>query len=254
MKKEEKKIIQDILDLYKRETAKECYEINFIEGEPDILDDKICGNPYIPIGEEYPKDKKGNNLLLLLQVNLKNINLDNFPKKGILEIFTSPNMISNLEYVVKLYEEGKEYIKDLPKIDKSKYLCKVNNKIKLTKTEDYMSNMDYRYPETIIKVLNKMTKENYKNVEEAEKKLEINIFNFEKKIPKIDISLGGYPDFTQDDPRPFSDGKEECLFKLDSNARKDIRIGDSGILYCFISKKDLKDGNFDNVYLSWDCL
>jgi len=251
--KNDKNIIQKILDLYKKETSKICYEIILEEEEPDILDDKICGKPYIPIGEEYPKDKKGNNLALLLQVNLKNIELKNFPKTGILEIFTSSVMCSDLEYQVKCYEEGKEYQEELPEIDKSKYLCKVNNKIKLRKTVDYMSNIDYRYPKTILKVLNEMTKSNFRNIEEAEKNLKINIFDFEKKIPKLDISLGGYPDFTQDDPRPLN-GREECLFKLDSNARKDIRIGDSGILYSFISKKDLKKGNFNDVYLSWDCL
>lgn len=110
-------IIQKILDLYKKETSKQCYEIILEEEEPDILDDKICGKPYIPIGEEYPKDKNGNNLVLLLQVNLKNIELENFPKNGILEIFTSPIMLSDLEYKVKCYEEGKEYQKKLTNLN-----------------------------------------------------------------------------------------------------------------------------------------
>ena len=175
-KKADNDIIQKILDLYKKETSRQCYEIILEEEEPDILDDKICGKPYIPIGEEYPKDKKGNNLTLLLQVNLKNIELESFPKNGILEIFTSSEMRSDLEYKVICYEEGKEYQKDLPEIDNSKYLCKVNNKIKLRKTVDYMSNIDYRYPETILKVLNEMTKSNFQNIDDAEKDLKIRYF------------------------------------------------------------------------------
>ena len=71
-KKNDNNIIQKILDLYKKETSKQCYELILEEEEPDILDDKKCGKPYTPIGEEYPKNKKGNNLALLLQVNLKN--------------------------------------------------------------------------------------------------------------------------------------------------------------------------------------
>lgn len=251
MKKE--KIINEILELYKKETAKECYEIIFVNGEPDILDDKLCGKPYIPVGEEYPKDKNGNNLLLLLQVNLKNIKLENFPKSGILEIFTSPDMNDTLEYVVKCYEEGKEYQKDLPEIDMSNYLCEKHNKIKLKKATDYMSNMDYRYENTLIKILNKISKSKFESIGEAEEHLNIDIYKFEEKIPKLNITLGGYPDFTQEDPRPFMDGKEECLFKLDSNAREDIHIGDCGILFSFISRKDLNNGNFNDVYLSWDC-
>ncbi len=77
-----------VVEKFKEATEKECYKVLLLEDAPGIMDDKIGGQPYLPIGEEYPKDKDGNFMPLLLQVNLKNVDLANFPKKGILEIFT----------------------------------------------------------------------------------------------------------------------------------------------------------------------
>ena len=69
-------------------TRRECYEIQAIEGEtPGILDDKLGGKPYLPIGIEWPKDSNNMDMSLLLQINLRNIKLDGFPTSGILEIF-----------------------------------------------------------------------------------------------------------------------------------------------------------------------
>lgn len=80
-------IFKKVIEKFKEVTLKECYKIECIDGEPTILDDKIAGTPYFPIGEEYPLDKDGNPMALLLQVNLKNIDLEKYPKKGILEVF-----------------------------------------------------------------------------------------------------------------------------------------------------------------------
>ena len=107
---------QEKIDLitkkFEEKTRKDCYAIHFIDEEPKILDDKIGGKPYLPVGEKYPTDKKERPLPLMLQVNLKNVDLPNFPKKGILEIFTDTNW--PLNYQVKLFEEGLNYLTELP--------------------------------------------------------------------------------------------------------------------------------------------
>ena len=89
-----------VVEEFKKATEKECYKVLLLEDVPSILDDKIGGQPYLPVGEEYPKDKDGNYMPLLLQVNLKNIELDNFPKKGILEIFTDKDVDYPCQYVI----------------------------------------------------------------------------------------------------------------------------------------------------------
>lgn len=60
----------------------------------------------MPIREEYPKDKDGNNLALLLQVNLKNIELDGYRKKGVLEIFTDSNVDYPCQYAIRYFDGG----------------------------------------------------------------------------------------------------------------------------------------------------
>ena len=68
------------------------------------------------------------------------------------------------------------------------------------------------------------------------------------------ITIGGYANFTQQDPRHnMKENKEECLFKLDSWADyNNIRLGDSGILFALISKEDIENCNFENAFVDWD--
>ena len=65
--------------------------------------------------------------------------------------------------------------------------------------------------------------------------------------------LGGYADFTQDDPRYPEDNRDFCLFKLDSLLHESLYIGDCGILTVTISPEDLKSGNVDKAVVDWDC-
>ncbi len=76
-----KEKFEKVIEMFKERTKKECYKIEVVDGTPDIMDNKIGGIPYLPIGEEYPKDKNGTPLALLLQVNLKDIDLEDYPKR-----------------------------------------------------------------------------------------------------------------------------------------------------------------------------
>ena len=51
---------------------------------------------------------------------------------------------------------------------------------------------------------------------------------------------------------PYED-KTDCLVKIDSNLGHGVMIGDCGILFAFISKDDIKSGNFENAIVDWDC-
>ena len=107
-------MIDKIMELYKKRTEKECYKIDIVDGVPDILDNKIGGTPYIPVGEEYPMDKNNNPMILLVQINLENIELDGFPKEGILEVFVDRELSYPCDYKVKYYKSNLEYRTDIP--------------------------------------------------------------------------------------------------------------------------------------------
>lgn len=61
--------------------------------------------------------------------------------------------------------------------------------------------------------------------------------------------LGGYPYFTQTDPR--SAGDWELLLQLDSD--DEMMWGDVGVGGFFIAPEDLARGDFSRVAYSWDC-
>ncbi|MEI2454519.1 DUF1963 domain-containing protein [Lysobacter firmicutimachus] len=62
--------------------------------------------------------------------------------------------------------------------------------------------------------------------------------------------LGGYPDFTQSDPRAAGD-ERVLLLQLDSD--EDLMWGDSGIANFFIDPDDLARADFSRVAYHWDC-
>jgi uncharacterized protein YwqG len=73
--------------------------------------------------------------------------------------------------------------------------------------------------------------------------------------------VGGYPDFTQADPRVFGkDDRTILLLQLDSYApdgfaasKNDICWGDAGVANFFIREKDLRALDFSRVMYNWDC-
>lgn len=64
--------------------------------------------------------------------------------------------------------------------------------------------------------------------------------------------LGGYPNFTQSDPRQPSDDLI-LLFQLDSDERLGLMWGDVGTANFFIRPQDLKRRDFSKVAYHWDC-
>ena len=116
---------------------------------------------------------------------------------------------------------------------------------------------DYRFKDTICKIINEEYKLNLKTLEDVDDFFECDDWyeKFEENISNPLITIGGYANFTQTDPREYRiKDKEECLFKLDSyyNSQK-FNIGDIGILFALISQGDIKKCNFENTIVDLDC-
>lgn len=251
-----KEKFNEVIKEYKERTKKDCYKIELTYEKPDIMDDKIGGIPYLPVGVEYPKTEDGEPLALLFQVNLKNIDLDGYPKDGILEIFTDKNVDYPCIYKVMYFEEGLDYQTDLPKIDTNYYITEGSTKIKLVKDVSYMSVDDYRFMDNFIPVINKVYNtdiKNYKELSDFSGDFDYNS-QLMDELDNPQITVGGYPNFTQSDPRFTHKELTETLLKIDSIGEySNFNIGDSGILFSFISKEDLENKNFDNAVVDWDC-
>lgn len=68
--------------------------------------------------------------------------------------------------------------------------------------------------------------------------------------------IGGYPFFTQTDPREWEEKYQQhdiLLLQIDTDDSLNIMWGDSGVANFFIKKEDLLNLNFSNVIYNWDC-
>lgn len=246
-----------VVEKFKEITKKECYRVAIVDGNPSILDNKIGGNPYLPIGEEYPKDNNGDFMPLLLQVNLKGIDLEGYPNSGILEIFTDKSLNWPCEYAIRYFAEGLQYQEELPEIDLSEYIIKEAYKIDLIKDFCHMPSSDYRFPKVVCPIVNEIygvKTSSYRDIDDLWDGIEWYDVLLEE-TRDIPITIGGYANFTQSDPRHDSmENRDECLFKLDSAADYNkFDIGDSGILFAIISQQNIESMHFDKTFVDWDC-
>jgi uncharacterized protein YwqG len=250
------------MELYKEKTKKECYkiEIEDTNDTPKIEDDKIGGTPYIPINEDYPLDKNNKPMALLIQINLANINLENYPSDGILEIFIDRECSWPCDYQIRYFKIGLEPKTEFPDGILQNYIIEKPLKIKLTKDVEHMPISDYRFSllmsETINEIIG-LKLNNYMEICKFFEKEGIDIYDIMyNNINIFPGNFGGYADFTQTDPRPIEnfEDKIECLVKIDSNLGHGIMIGDSGIIFSFISENDINSKNFENAIVDWDCL
>lgn len=251
-------MIDKIMEFYKEYTQKECYRFEIEEDvTPGIMDDKIGGIPYMPKDEEYPLDKNGRPMILLVQINLENIELENYPRKGILEIFIDRECDWPCDYKVKYFKNITECKTDFPDLDFENYIYEKPLKIKLVKDVEHLPMSDFRFYDVMSYVIEQVTGFVLydEEIDDFFEEFETEIYDEMEKINTFAGNIGGYADFTQDDPRPIkgNEDKLESLIKVDSNLGHGIMIGDSGIIFSFISEKDLKNGDFENAIVDWDC-
>ena len=66
--------------------------------------------------------------------------------------------------------------------------------------------------------------------------------------------IGGYPFFTQTDPREYEESYrrfDTVLLQIDTD--EEIMWGDSGVANFFIAAEDLAKKDFSRVLYNWDC-
>lgn len=252
--------LQQIIDAYKKQTERNCCAVEVTEEIPDILDDKIGGVPYLPVGEKYPVDESGEPMALLLQINCKDISVQDFLQTGILEIFAPAKLTWPWNCVVRYYSENQKYQTDLPYINFKDFVCLRGYKINTKQGTEYMPISDYRCDNLVEEITKQVTGKDIKGYfglndifsqENGKSASEI----FYNNVVGNYVTIGGYADFTQEDIRPReADGMDVCLFKLDSCVdMKKFDIGDAGILCVLMSEDDLKNRNFEKAFLTWDC-
>ncbi|WP_269914864.1 YwqG family protein [Acinetobacter sp. HY1485] len=209
---------------------------------------KVGGVPYLPTGMAYPVDANGEKLQFLAQINFEEIPaLEGYPTQGILAFYIGSDDLCGLDFDDPMNQDGFKviyfenithdvnitaptYAEESPIQSESSMLFELINQHITTSDfhcERILGEEDYE----------KFVEQEYENEDEG------------------GHLLGGYPFFTQGDPRQYNEKIKDyvLLFQLDSDDDHAICWGDVGVANFFIHPNDLKNRDFSCVAYTWDC-
>lgn len=231
---------------------------------------KIGGEPYLPLDTAYPVDSNGNPLALLAQFNFAEIpSLPNFPDQGILQFYIAADDLYGMNfddqqqqsdfkvlYFEQVIADAAQLKQDFSELefDEDTYLPFTGQySIEFNLTSQPISLGDFAFAPKILGV---------EELYDFEDRFEGGDFEDDFIEPYDEVAsasghrLGGYPYFTQTDPRQYNEKVQDyiLLFQLDTDdAENEIMWGDSGVGNFFIHPEDLKNKDFSKVLYNWDC-
>lgn len=230
--------------------TKPCVKITLTDTKPSIFESKIGGTGYIPHDKNFPTDSNGNQLRLLAQIECGKIQLDGFPENGLLQLWILNDDVLGMDKWGTTNQNGFRVIY-YPEVDKSVTKEEIENKFIKNKYDDDIYFPIYREcGMSFEKSENRYI--DYDEIDDDEVLDELWDENNGHKV-------GGYPYFTQSDPRPYienGDYYDFLLFQLDTDCigEEDVTMwGDAGVGNFFINSEKLKNKDFSDVLYNWDC-
>lgn len=230
--------------------TKPCVKITLTDTKPSVFESKIGGLGYIPHDKGFPTDSNGNQLRLLAQIECDKIQLDGFMKTGLLQFWILNDDVCGLAFDKQTEQDGFRIIY-YPEIDKTVTKEEIENKfVKNEYDDDKYSDLPV-LRECGMSFEKSKDKEFDYNTDDEEIWEEYDSLSGHK--------VGGYPYFTQYDPRHYienGDYYDFLLFQLDTDyiGKEDVVMwGDSGVGNFFINSEKLKKQDFSDVLYNWDC-
>ena len=257
-----------VLELIAMKTHKPVLHLTLNDQVPDIFGSKVGGVPYLPSDAEIPRDANGVPLRMLAQIDCTELSaLPEFPQEGILQFWIGQDVSAGLD------TKGGSRVIYYPQIDRS-----VTEDTVRTRLDAIPCPEDALYPVNgSFGIAMQATWESISAQDVHFDALFTELFNQDapgKKIGKLDDlgdiigemvyenldgcghKIGGYPGFTQTDPRHPEDPRTVVLFQLDSdseNGNTKTMWGDLGIGAFFCSPEALAARDFSDVLYNWDC-
>lgn len=235
----------------------------------DVRVSKVGGEPYLPAGESPPRTADGGAMVLLAQINFAELPaMPGYPSAGLLQFFIarggsrflygmdldgrSPDALMvqhsfRVRYVEQV-DAGARPGRARPRCGGR---CETPHdpdrprRMFFTVEEEPISASDVNFAAVV-------GFEPSAWVMERAAAWQVDQFDLARRaLPTADgHKLGGYPFFTQDDPRP--DGTPlRLLLQLDTD--DEMMWGDAGVGAFFIDPADLARRDFARVLYSWDC-
>ncbi|MBP1045598.1 DUF1963 domain-containing protein [Enterococcus sp. BWM-S5] len=255
------------------ETKTECLRLSCSnEGELDLTANKAGGIGYIPSTMDYPRNpENGVPLFLLAQLNFSELPaLPDYPETGILAFYVDyVDDLMGMDFDLPTKQTGfrvlffkdssvpsytREQQLELQAEIKDELYKVVEGEFKLTakKEAQYVCSDCYEFKRYFGKNMYDWVNDVSDDDEQREK-----IYNGLYEIA-MGSKVGGYPYFTQEDPRIYEETTkyDTLLFQLDTekvDADWPIMWGDMGVGNFFINKEALKQKDFTDIQYNWDC-
>ena len=248
------------------ETKKPSLIIHGEKMETTPLQSKFGGRPYWLKADPYPISKSGEPFRLLAQINFSEltVSIPDYPTEGILQFFVADDDVYGLDfddmtnqdtfrivYHETLESDESKWMTEFAGFGDGRYFpvekeCTLSFEL----SNEIISGSDYRF--NVItqfhQLLENTTDKDYETYDEV-------MEAYGDLASGQGSKLGGYPFFTQEDPRTYGDYPtfDTLLLQIDTDDELDIMWGDSGVANFFIASEDLKKRDFSKVLYNWDC-
>lgn len=233
--------------------------------EDDARASKVGGSVWWPLGEPAPLSESGGAMVLLAQINFAELPASEaYPAQGLLQFFITPDEFYGAnfdgEYTLAALSQQRNFrvvywpdirgsAQSLPAKTAEDFLTphrpEKPRRMRFTQDAELLSSSDYRFDALL-------GGDAYARLEAWAKQNGHGEQVIDEVYEHLDGSghkFGGYPFFTQTDPR--SGGPLELLLQL--NTDDHMMWGDVGVGGFFIDPADLAKGDFSRVMYSWDC-
>lgn len=258
------KVLQPYQAIFEKSKTKFLKIKHQLNGETKLWQSKFGGMPFLPLGVSYPKNAEGKYMYLLAQINFEEVpkGIDYLPNKGLLQIYIADDDLYGMDFDEPAEQKGfrvlyfsdidkDNFQRDLPSLAEPEFMPLDKplqpHQLSFEIAEEMVGLNDAYFDEFFGNDSNTITDLFYDN-EEVNQWIKENLRNAGHK-------MGGYADFTQEDPRRYNQKKlaryDTLLLQIDSI--DDICWGDVGVGNFFINKEKLKKLDFSDVLYNWDC-
>ncbi|ENY6785525.1 YwqG family protein [Providencia rettgeri] len=264
-------VIKPFVDKIKS-TKKSLVEMTLTPVEDYILwDSRVGGMPYLPINEKYPTNSAGTPLKLLAQINFAQMpKLENYPEKGILQFFIGGDDLYGADFEHRQKQEDFRIIYWEDIIEDASQLTQDFSAVIAAHSDDYYTPIDHQYSIEYTPAKQFISIDDFQfgqkilgvdNLYDYEDQFDGEDFYDEWVEPYSDTfesgahCIGGYPFFTQTDPREYEKDIQqyELLLQINTDYEIGIMWRDMGVGNFFIHPDDLKKRDFSRVVYNWDC-
>ena len=244
------------------ETMKPVVVVDTKVSKTSLFQSKFAGDPYFPLSMEYPTNNNGQPLKLLAQINFTEVpkHLANFPEEGILQFYIDGyDDVLGMDFDNGQNQEGFRVIFHESVVHDETKLVQDFSFVKIVDEEMYfpveremalsfkagfepLSIDDFRSNDMYASILKSI--EDDDTLEDA----------FYDALTGDGHKIGGYPYFTQEDPRAYGDYTDSTIMLLQiDSVGDDILWGDCGVGNFFITAEELNNKDFSKVLYNWDC-